>query len=128
MRLQAHDQGYVAAAPEAVYATVADPSTYPRWWPGASTTGTDGGVRIPLGSSTVDARPEGHREGLGLYLAVPHGSIEWYLEPFEDGSIVNVFSDLDLPGGARAAARRLHGARSSVHTALVHLKRLVEGS
>ena len=89
---------------------------------------TEGGLRLPLGRTTVDARPEGHREGLGLYLTVPHGSIEWYLEPFEEGSIVNAFSDLDLPGGPRLAARRMHAARSSIHTALVHLKRWVEAS
>ncbi|MGH2685693.1 MAG: hypothetical protein ACRDJP_09540 [Actinomycetota bacterium] len=128
MRLRGHDQGFVTAPPEAVYAALADPSTYRRWWPGASATGADGVIRLPLGRGTVDARPEGHREGVGLYLTVPRGSIEWYLEPFEEGSIVNAFSDLDLPGGPRRAARRLHAARSSIHAALVHLKRWMEPS
>ena len=59
----------MAAPPGKVYATLADPSTYGRWWPGASETGPEGGIHLPLGSTTVDARPEGHRDGLGLYLA-----------------------------------------------------------
>jgi uncharacterized protein YndB with AHSA1/START domain len=126
MRLQAHDQGFVAVSPRAVYEVLADPSTYPRWWPGATAPGPDGAIGLRLGRGTIEVRPEGHRDGLGLYLKAGHGSIEWYLEPFEEGSIVNAFTDLDLPGGPRRASRGLRAVRSSLHSALVELKRWME--
>ncbi|MDQ4005340.1 MAG: hypothetical protein M3135_03440 [Actinomycetota bacterium] len=128
MRLRAHDQGFVAAPPASVYSTLGDRFAYRRWWPGASMGESDGVIRLRLGRRVVDARPEGHRDGLGLYLTVQGGSLEWYLEPFEEGTIVNAFADLDLPGGPRAAARRLLAARSSVRTGLVGLKVWLEGA
>lgn len=121
----AHDQGYVTAPPGAVYRLLRDPEAYPRWWPGAR---GSGGLDLgPVRGLGVRA---GHlREDLGLVLELSGpatGTLEWHLEPFEDGTIVNAILNLDLPVGARRAERRLLGARAGIRRGMVGLKRALE--
>ncbi len=127
MRLRSHDEGFVAAPPPAVYATVRDLGRYGTWWTGAGPLADDA-VHLPLGRRKVPARPERPRPDVGLHLALPSfdGSLEWYLEPFDDGTIVHAFLDVDVPGGERRATRRLLRLRGSLRRALVGLKRSVE--
>ena len=125
--IRAHDRGFVAAPPAEVYRVLADTGSYARWWPGAG--GTSDGPILALGRGGVRARPHGQREGLGLHLALerPAGGLEWYLEPFEDGTIVNVFLHLqELSPDARGHHRRLLRIRGSIRRALVALDRTLE--
>jgi len=109
-----------------VYENLRDTASYRSWWPG--TEATDDGLRLRLGRRTVDSRPDGHRDGIGLWLPLPafDGSLEWLLDPFDDGTIVHAFLDLELPGGPGRARRRLLRFRASVRRALVGLKRSME--
>lgn len=123
MHVASVDQGFVAASPDAVFARLADPATYPAWWPDA----TAGALR--LGGGDVRMVQERRREGIGLTSRlegrVP-GTLEWYLEAFEDGTIVHAILHLQPPGGARRSARRLLRARASLRRGLLGLKRDVE--
>ena len=127
MRLRSHDQVFVAAAPRDVDARLADGDGYPGWWAGSAR--TDGGLVLALGRERLVSRIEGRREGVGMWLPLPDldGSVEWYLEPFEEGTIVNAFLDVVLDGRPGRAERRLRRMRVSVHRALVSLKRSMEG-
>ena len=129
MRLRGHDRAFIAAPPDRVHDALADTAAYPRWWPGVVPTGTDGRVRLPLDRRGSEANPSGARAGIGLWLELPSydGSLEWYLEPFEDGTIVNAFLDVDLALAQRRAARRLLRFRTSVRRGLFGLKRALEG-
>jgi uncharacterized protein YndB with AHSA1/START domain len=125
--LHAHDQGFVSAPPERVYEVLADLGAYPRWWPGASA--ADGEVRVRLRGRPSPASAERPRPGLGLYLRLgppTPGTLEWYLEPFEEGTVVSCLLDLELPGGSRKARSSLRKARSEVRRGLVGLKRELE--
>ena len=53
-----------------------------------------------------------------------NGTLEWYLEPFEEGTIVNALLDAELPGGG---ARRLRRIRAQIRRGLVGLKTALEG-
>lgn len=127
--MRAHDQGFVPAPPGRVYAALADPAGYARWWPGArADVAGERGVRIGRGA-WVGARPEGVRDGVGILLGLGRlaaGSLEWFLEPFDDGTIVNCIVELETPGGARRARRRLLRLRTAVRTGLVGLKGSLE--
>ncbi len=127
MRLRSHDQVFVAAPPDAVDATLADGDGYPGWWPGAAR--GDGGPVLVLGRGRFPTWIDGRREGVGMWLPLRDldGSLEWFLEPFEEGTIVNAFLDVVVRGRPNAAARRLRRMRVSVHRALVSLKRSLEG-
>ncbi len=121
MRVRSHDQGFVPRPPAEVYRAVADLGGYPRWWPGAAPNGS--GVTIRLGRRAVSAAGERHRDATGLFLALPEldGTLEWYLEPFEeDGTIVNLLLDVELP-----RQRRLLRMRMDIRSALVGLKRVL---
>lgn len=120
-RVRSHDQGFVAAAPGEVYTLLAEPVSYPGWWPGTRANGE--GVLLPLGRRPRHATPDRKREGIGLYLVFGGDSLEWYLEPFDDGTIVNAFLDVEA---ARRASRRLLRMRASVRTGLVGLKHRLE--
>ena len=117
--LRAHDQGFVAAPPGEVYRLVADPRTYPSWWPGCRAQGE--GLSLPITRAAV--RAEREREGIGLHLVFGGESLEWYLESFEEGTIVNAF--LDARSGWRGP-RRLIRMRGSVRRGLVGLKKRLE--
>ena len=120
-RVRSHDQGFVSAPPGRVFGLLADPASYPGWWPGTSN--RDGGLTLPL-PAAEPARPERERDGVGLYLAFEDGSLEWYLEPFDEGTIVNAF--LDVPASV-GRPRRLRVMRSRIREGMVGLKRRLEG-
>ena len=126
MRLRSHDQVFVAAPPDVVDAELADADGYVRWWPGAAR--SDGGPVLHLGGRRFATWIDGRREAVGMWLPLRDldGSLEWFLEPFEEGTIVNAFLDVVLDGRPSAAARRLRRMRVSVHRALVSLKRSIE--
>jgi hypothetical protein len=72
---------------------------------------------------------EGRRQDVGLLLRLEgrvRGTLEWYLEPLEDGTMVNSILDLEVPGRLRRAGRGMHRARSSVRRGMVALKELLE--
>jgi uncharacterized protein YndB with AHSA1/START domain len=120
-RLRSHDQGFVGVPPDGVFRVLADPATYPTWWPGARANGS--GVSLPIRRGTRRFSVDRQREGIGLYLVSEGGSLEWYLEPFDDGTIVNVFLDFE---GAGRSARRLLRMRGAIRAALVGLKGTLE--
>ena len=121
--LRSHDQGFVGAPPGDVYRLLADPASYPGWWPRARLEGAS--LVLPLGSAGAVA-PERHRDDIGLHLVGPGAQLEWYLEPFDDGSIVNAF--LEVPGSGRRAARRLLRMRGAIRTGLVGLHARLGGA
>ena len=127
MHVAAHDQGYVEADASSVYGVLADPASYPRWWPDAR---WDGRLTLRLGGrAAFRARAERQRPDLGLVLMLHgpgEGSLEWHLEPLEDGTIVNAILNLDLSGGRRRSERRLLRARAAVHRGMLSLKRALE--
>jgi hypothetical protein len=124
--LDSVDQGFVTAPHVSVYGILADVQAYPAWWPGAEvrSSGEDLRLRLPGGPS-APAVARGHREGVGLtlHLGPPYsGTLEWYLEPFEEGTVVNSILHVDLPGGPRRSARRLRRLRVGIHRALAALR------
>ena len=117
------DQGFVPAPPGAVYARLANVAAYPEWWPRAQWSGdsrlTIGGVR----GAAVTVESERADTGLVLRLAGgTSGSLEWYLEPFKDGTMVNAILDLD------ASAARAERTRAALRDGMVALRRLAEAS
>jgi len=122
--LRSHDQGFVAASPERVYGLIARPDTYPGWWAGSSLTGA--GLSLPFAGGAAGAERE--RSGIGLHLVCGAGSLEWYLEPFDDGTIVNAFLDVPAGGAGWRASRRLLRMRGAVRRGLVGLKKELEVS
>ena len=120
-RVRAHDQGFVSASPSRVYRTLLDLDSYPGWWPG-SRVGRDG-LALPLSRSASGVRSERERNDEGLHLVFEGGSLEWYLEPFDDGTIVNAFLDVGPNAGRPRGLLRL---RAGVRDALVGLKRRLE--
>jgi hypothetical protein len=120
------DQGFVAAPHVSVYRVLADVRAYPVWWPGAEvrSSGEDLRFRLP-GGPPAPTVAGGHREGVGLTLGLgpPYsGTLEWYLEPFEEGTVVNSIVHVDLPGGPRRAGRRLRRLRVEIHRAMAALR------
>lgn len=118
-RLRSHDQGFVAAAPGRVHAALRDPAGYPGWWPGTAVRG--GELELPLARHHA-AVPERERDGLGLHLMFGGDSLEWYLEPFEEGTVVNAFLEVDGPRSDRALLRM----RGEIRRGLVGLKKKLE--
>ena len=127
--MRAHDQGFVAASPSVVYEVLRDIPSYGLWWPRVRVDTREEGLRLGLvAGAAAPARTGGHREGMGLIISMgpPYdGTLEWYLESFEEGTIVNSVMDLNLRG-RRRASRALRRLRSSVHRGLVGLKRHLE--
>jgi hypothetical protein len=126
--VHSHEQGFVSAPPKQVYRVLADLPAYPRWWPAA--TAADGELLLALsGRASSSASAERHRPGLGLNLRLGppnQGTLEWYLDPYEEGTVVNCLLDLDLPGTSRKARSRLRRARSEIRRGLVGLKRRLQ--
>jgi hypothetical protein len=122
----AHDQGFVPSPPDVVYPILADVDGYPAWWPGARVWGRDPDLLLQLPRAPrVVARVDRVRPGVGLFLRLDppmEGALEWYLEPFEEGTVVNCLLQLDLEGGPRAVARRLKRLRAGVHQGLAGLE------
>ena len=121
--MRSHDQGFVGAPPDQVYEVLAEPASYSTWWPGARR--SEDGVELPLMRGARLAVAERHRNQVGLYVVSPDEELEWYLEPFHDGTIVNVFLQVpDAPG--RRGERRLRRMRGSIRAGLVGLKLRLE--
>ena len=126
MRVAAIDQGFVLAAPGRVFELVCDPAGYPSWWPRVRTDG-EGRLRLPeLGS--VAAAVDVVREGIELVVPVGgrrvRGHLQWYLEEFEEGTIVYGITDVQTT--RRWSARRVLRHRTSMRRALVALKERME--
>lgn len=121
-RLRSHDQGFVVASPGEVYGLIANLQTYPGWWAGSRLSGAD--LRLPLAARAI--RPERERDGMGLHLVFGDESLEWYLEPFEEGTIVNAFLDVRAPRSEWRGSRGLVRMRSAVRRGLVGLKKRLE--
>jgi hypothetical protein len=127
--VRALDHGFVRAEPERVLEVLRDPAGYPAWWPGARALG-DGRVQLPgLPSARLEAF--GIRPGTGVRLRVSAGrreavagQLEWYLEAFEEGTVVSCIADLR----ARRSwpPRRVLRMRSGVRAAMVALKGMLE--
>jgi Polyketide cyclase / dehydrase and lipid transport len=130
--VRAQDQGFVAARPAVVYRALCDFASYGLWWPGIGVDTGSEGFRLRLvAGAAASARADVHREDVGLVIRLgpPYrGTLEWYLEGFEEGTIVNSVMHLDLPGGPRRADRLARRLRSAVRRGLVGLKRELEGS
>lgn len=124
--LRSHDQGFVPAPPAQVYEVLSDIRSYASWWPRARV--SPEGVTLPLFRGGQGARADRFREDLGLHLVSEAHDLEWYLEPFDDGTIVNVFLEVgDSPSGRRGE-RRLLRMRSAVRRGLIGLNRRFEGA
>lgn len=109
------DQGFVAAPPAEVFARLAG-----GWGEGERR----------LGRFRVRPRETGRREGIGLTSRLEGdvaGTLEWYLEPFEEGTIVYAILHLEPRGGPRRSARALLRARGSLRRTLVGMKHALEG-
>jgi hypothetical protein len=124
--VHAHDQGFLSAPPPAVYRALEDVSRYGLWWPGIRVDTHGEGVGMVLSAGVAGpVRIEGRRQDVGLVIELGHparGTLEWYLEPFEEGTIVNAILNLDLPAPRRRAARAMRRARASVRRGLVGLR------
>ena len=128
--VRAHDRGWIPAPPEAVYRVAEDILTYPSWWRA---------VRVDEGESErfvllsvpalgrMRASVAGQRAGVGLVIQLVgdvDGVLEWFLEPFKDGTIANVF--LRLATRPRRWNRRERIYRSAVRDGLVALRTVFE--
>ena len=127
--VRALDHGFVRAKPGRVFEVLRDPAGYPAWWPGARAL-ADGRVRLP-GFPPVRLEAFGVRPGTGVNLRVSDGRraalgghLEWYLEAFEEGTVVSCIADLE----ARRpwSPRRVLRMRAGVRSAMVALKGMLE--
>jgi uncharacterized protein YndB with AHSA1/START domain len=120
------DKGFVAVAPGKVFEVLASPGAYPRWWPGARA-GDGDELRLP-GVGRVGLRGQDARPGVELVLRLEgrrHGGrLQWYLEPFKEGTVV--YGIVDLETERRWTARRARRVRAGVRGALVALKETLE--
>ena len=125
-----HDRGWVPAPPKEIYRVAESIPTYPSWWRQIHVEEGESGrhfiVRIPaLGE--VRASVAGERRAVGLIIQLSgdvDGVLEWFLEPFKDGTIVSVL--LRLSTRPRRWNRREQAYRSTVREALVALRRMFE--
>jgi hypothetical protein len=127
--VRALDHGFVAAERERVFEVLRDPAGYPRWWPGTRSLG-DGRLQIP-GLPPAALSAEAVRPGTGLVVRVSDprprgvdGHLEWYLESFQEGTVVSCITDLRAPRPWRP--RRVLRLRSGVRSAMVALKGMLE--
>jgi hypothetical protein len=120
------DQGFVPAPPGAVYPRLADLERYGEWWPRSRARRENGSVvlRLPGGPPAI-ASVRKVRPGIGLVIGLEGsrvgGSLEWYLEPFKDGTVVNAILELEAAG-----RRRTMRLRRGIREGLVALRRLEE--
>ena len=124
-RISSVDRGFVPRAPGALYPRLADLRSYGTWWPGASTRSVSGDVSLTLpAGGAAAATTERHRAGTGLFVRLEGralaGTLEWYLEPFKDGTIVHAIVDAEPRG--RWSARRVRRFRAGIRSALVALR------
>jgi hypothetical protein len=113
-----------------VYEVLAGPASYENWWPRMTCRMTgERGLEVilagfgKLGVRVVRAR---HPDSLVLALADDRteATLEWLLQPFREGSIVNVLLGLQRARGLNR--RRELAYRSAVREGLVALKQRLE--
>jgi polyketide cyclase/dehydrase/lipid transport protein len=126
MKVAEIDRGFVRAAPDRVFDLVRDPTRYPEWWPRVRST-REGSLRLPeLGEVRTDVR--GVNEGVELIVEVEGGGVrghlQWYLQPFKDGTIVYAITDVET--SRRWSSRRVLRHRASIRRAMVALKNRLE--
>jgi uncharacterized protein YndB with AHSA1/START domain len=126
VRVASVDTGFVAAAPGRVFEVVADPAAYATWWPGARAE-SPSELRLPgigrAGYRVREVRP-GVELTLGLQGRRHVGRLQWYLEPFEEGTVV--YGIVDLETDRRWTVRRQRGIRAGIRRAMVALKEMLE--
>ena len=125
MRVASVDTGFVSAAPRRVFEMLAQPMAYPGWWPG--TTGSGSHLFLP-GIGRVSWQEDGVQPDVELTLRVEgrgvRGRVQWYLEPFKEGTVVYGIVDLEADRALRP--RRQRAIRAGMHGALFALKDLLE--
>jgi hypothetical protein len=126
MRVAEIDRGFVRASPDRVFELVRDPARYPEWWPRVRRAG-DRSLRFPqLGE--VGTEVHGVKDGVELIVKVEgravRGHLQWYLEPFKDGTIVYGITDVET--SSRWTPRRVLRHRASIRRAMVALKAALE--
>jgi hypothetical protein len=94
--LELSDETFIAADRSVVAAMVADPGRWPGWWPD---------LELNL------LRDRGPKGCQWQVIAGPAGTVEIYLEPWHDGTLLHLFLRLELPGGSSSAARLQRAAR-----------------
>ncbi len=104
--------------------------TYPSWWRSISVGEgeSDLHVRVTVpGLGRMKASTAGHRPGVGVIVQLAgdvDGVLEWFLEPFNGGTIANVH--LRLAARPRRWRRRELTYRSAVREGLVALRTAFE--
>jgi len=123
------DHGFVRAKPQRVFEVLRDPAGYPAWWPGARAL-DDGRLALP-GIPRARVTAGGVRPGTGLSVRfgggrgdASGGHLEWYLEAFEEGTVVSCIVDLRVP--REWSERRVLRMRSGIRSAMVALKGMLE--
>jgi hypothetical protein len=94
VHLELSDETFIAADRSVVAAIVADPGRWAEWWPD---------LQLTL---LRDRGPKGCQWQVS---AGPAGTVEIYLEPWHDGTLLHLFLRLELPAG-RVSAGQLHRA------------------
>ena len=125
-----HDRGWIPAPPGDIYGIADSIHTYPSWWPSIRAEEGESGRFVLLtvpGLGRIRASVAGQRPDVGLIVQLSgdvDGVLEWYLEPFKDGTIANIL--LRLATGPRRWCRRELTYRSAVRDGLVALRTLFQ--
>ena len=125
-----HDRGWVPGSPQDVYRIVESIHTYPSWWRAISVDEgeTERHVTLTLpGLGRVRASAAGKRPGVGVIIQLAgdvDGVLEWFLEPFKEGTVANVL--LRLATRPRRWKRQERAYRSAVRNGLVAIRTMFE--
>ncbi|HEX2267510.1 MAG TPA: hypothetical protein VHI97_04820, partial [Actinomycetota bacterium] len=125
-----HDRGWVPGPPKDVYRIVESIRTYPSWWRGIKVDERETERHVTLtvpALGQVKASAAGQRPGVGLIIQLAgdvDGVLEWFLEPFEQGTVANVL--LRLATRPRRWKRRERAYRSAVRDGLVAIRTMFE--
>ena len=125
-----HDRGWVPGPPHDVYRIVESIHTYRSWWHGIELDEgeTERHVTLTLPAlGRVKASAAGQRPGAGVIIQLVgdvDGVLEWFLEPFKEGTVANVF--LRLAARPRRWKRGEETYRSAIRASLVALRTMFE--